>query len=188
MSAIRTREQWLATLASRSATLVARYIADGGDEEPTIRLSCGFPPAQGRKTLVADILPPSASEDYTAEIFISPEIDDPEQVARLVIPLLVVAHSGDYKRGARFREACSRLGLNDAETPEWLKSRLNAIGAYPHAQVTLTPKPKQTTRLIRVVCDRDTHESPYIARVSRTTLDAFGAPICPACNVQMEVR
>ena len=179
MPALKTREQWLASLAQRSASLIARSIADGGDEEPTLRLACGFPPATGRKSVLADILPPTASEDFTAEIFVSPEVDDPEQVARLIIPLLVVAHSGDYKRGARYREACARLGLNGDEIPSWLTDRLNAIGTYPHAQVTVPERTKQTTRLIKVVCMHD--HDPYIARVSRTTLDTFGAPICPAC-------
>ena len=179
MPAIKTREQWLATLASRSASLVTRAIADGGDEEPTLRLACGFPPATGRKRPSADILPPSASEDFTAEIFVSPEIDDPEQVARLVLPLLVVAHSGDYKRGARYRNACAQLGLNGDEIPDWLKTRLNNLGAYPHAQVTVPTKPKQTTRLIKVACVNATHS--YIARVSRNTLITLGAPICPTC-------
>ena len=180
MPALKTREQWLASLAQRSASLIARSIADGGDEEPTLRLACGFPPATGRKKALADILPPTASEDFTAEIFVSPEVDDPLEVARLVIPLLVVAHSGDYKRGARYREACNRLGLTIPEhTPSWLADRLEALGSYPHAQVTVPERTKQSTRLIKVVC---THEhDAYIARVSRTTLDTFGAPICPAC-------
>jgi len=176
----KTREQWLASLAQRSASIITRSIADGGDEEPAIRLSCGFPPAQGRKSVLADILPPTASEDFTAEIFISPEIDSPLEVARLVLPLLVVAHSGDWKRGTRFRNACHRLELDDATAiPSWLESRLNALGSYPHAQVTIPAKVKQTTRLIKVSCAYD--HDPYIARLSRSALDAFGAPICPAC-------
>jgi len=179
MPALKTREQWLASLAQRSASLIARSIADGGDEEPTLRLACGFPPATGRKQVLADILPPTASEDFTAEIFVSPEVDNPLEVARLVLPLLVVAHSGDYKRGARYREACARLGLTDGETPSWLTDRLNALGSYPHAQVTVPERAKQSTRLIKVVCMHD--HDPYIARVSRKTLDTFKAPICPAC-------
>ena len=39
-------------------------------------------------------------------------------------------------------------------------------------------KPKQTTRLRKVLCEVD----GYIARISRSTLIAHGAPICPTCN------
>jgi hypothetical protein len=189
MSSTQTREQWLEALAQRSASVIARSIADGGDEHPTLRLSCGFPLTQGRKKSLAGILPPTVSDDFTAEIFISPEVDSPEAVARLLVPLLVVAHSGDYKQGARYRRALRHLGLADGvELPNWLTSRLNTLGAYPHAQVTVPVKPKQTTRLVRVICEPVGGHAPYIARMSNTTLSTFGAPICPACLTTMEVR
>lgn len=184
-----TREEWLQALASSSASIVTRSIADGGDEDPALRLSCGFPPAQGKRTNAqAAVLPPTASEDFTAEIFVSPEIDSPAEVARLVLPLLVAAHSGDYKHGARWRNAVAQLGLQGDNLPDWLTRRLNDLGSYPHAQVTVPARTKQTTRLVRVICESDRHESAYIARVSRTTLEAYGAPICPACSNAMEVR
>ena len=46
-------------------------------------------------------------------------------------------------------------------------------------------KPKQTTRLRKVLCEVD----GYIVRISRSTIIAYGTPICPACNQSMtEVR
>jgi len=42
--------------------------------------------------------------------------------------------------------------------------------------------PKQTTRLKKVFCEVD----QYIARISRSTLITYGAPICPACNQSMK--
>lgn len=182
---LNTREEWLAKFATDSASLIARSIADGGEEEPAIRLSCGFAPSQGkRKVGQAAIVPPTASEDFTAEIFVSPEIDDPKQVARLIVPLLVVAHSGDYKQGSRYKQAIRMLGLDSDSLPDWIQSRVDSLGSYPHARVELPSRKVQTTRLIKVSCERDN----YIARVSRLTLLNYGAPICPACLNAMEVN
>jgi hypothetical protein len=55
---------------------------------------------------------------------------------------------------------------------------LQNLGSYPHAKIELAEAPKQSTRLIKVACLNDN----YIARVSRSTLNNLGAPICPACN------
>lgn len=43
-------------------------------------------------------------------------------------------------------------------------------------------KPKQSTRLRKVLCEVD----GYIARISRSTLITYGSPICPACNQAMK--
>jgi len=42
-------------------------------------------------------------------------------------------------------------------------------------------KPKQTTRLKKVLCPRDL----YIARITRSTIITHGTPICPSCNEPM---
>jgi hypothetical protein len=42
-------------------------------------------------------------------------------------------------------------------------------------------KPKQSTRLRKVLCEVD----GYIARISRSTLITHGSPICPTCNRAM---
>ena len=42
-------------------------------------------------------------------------------------------------------------------------------------------KAKQTTRLRKVICSTDN----YIARISRSTIITFGAPICPRCRCAM---
>ena len=185
----RNREQWLAALAQRSARRIASALPDGGDEEPAIRISCGFTPSgKGRKRALADILPPALSEDFTAEIFISPEISDTRQVARLLLPLLIQAHAGTYKHNAGVQRACENLRLNTDEVPAWLEREIAALGNYPHAAVSLEARPKQTTRLIKVACSGSpaiVHEA-YIARLSRTTLTEMGAPICPICSLRLQ--
>lgn len=167
------REQWLANLAIAVRPHIASTIQGGGDEESAIRLSCGFPPKSGRKAVNASIVPPTASADFTAEVFVSPVIDDAETVARLVLPLLKVAQIGNWRSIPATTTAKPLESL-----PSWVEPILANLGAYPHAKIELAEAPKQSTRLIKVACLNDN----YIARVSRSTLVNLGAPICPACN------
>ena len=169
---LQNREQWLANLAIAVRPHIASAIADGGDEESAVRLSCGFPPKSGRKAVHASIVPPTASADFTAEVFVSPTVDDAETVARLILPLLRVAQSGNW------RSASASVAKPLETLPSWVVPILDSLGAYPHAKIELTEAPKQSTRLIKVACLNDN----YIARVSRSTLVNLGAPICPACN------
>jgi hypothetical protein len=166
------REQWLANLAIAVRPHIASTISGGGDEESAIRLSCGFPPKTGRKAVGASIVPPTASADFTAEIFVSPTVDDASAVARLVLPLLKVAQAGNW------RSAVASTVKPLESLPSWVEPILQNLGSYPHAKIELTEAPKQSTRLIKVACLNDN----YIARVSRSTLVNLGAPICPACN------
>ena len=182
----RNREQWLEALASRAARRIASALPDGGDEEPAIRISCGFTPSgKGRKRQQADILPPVLSEDFTAEIFISPEISEARQVARLLLPLLVQAHAGIYKHNAGVKRACETLRLNAETLPDWAEREIQALGAYPHAAVTLEARPKQTTRLVKVACLNTEHD-PYMVRMSRATI-ASALPLCGICTTRMAV-
>ena len=167
------REQWLAAFANAARPHISRSLINGGDEEAAIRLSCGFAPTTNRKRSDAAVVPPTASEDFTAEVFISPTIDQADTVAKHIIPLLAIAQAGNWRNQA------PSVAAPLAELPHWAGSILANLGAYPHARLNITRAPKQTTRLIKVACPN----CGYIARVSRTNLVAYGAPICPACHV-----
>jgi hypothetical protein len=169
------RETWLAAFAAAAKPHLTDGARFGGNEESVIRLSCGFPPATGRKAAKAAIVPPAASEDFNAELFIAPTVDDASEVARLILPLLKVAIIGNW-RGAAPSVAAPLETL-----PNWASEIVESLGEYPHAKIEIVAAPKQTTRLIKVACLND----GYIARVSRTTLETLGAPICPACNLSM---
>ena len=166
------RETWLAEFASAAKPHIASTIGGhGANEEAVVRLSCGFPPKTGRKAAEAAIVPPSASDDFTAEVFVSPTVDSADKVAALLLPLLKIALKGDW------RSASPKIAA-PVNLPSWATDILATLGEYPHAKIEITAAPKQTTRLIKVACLND----GYIARVSRSTLINLGAPICPACN------
>jgi len=172
------RETWLKELANRAIPFITNHYPYA-EEEVSVRLSCGFPATQGkRKKVTASLIPPTNSDEFNAEVFVTPEIDTDEEVARAVLPLLVAVVLGDYKQGATYRNAIQALRLNAETLPSWVENILSQLPAYPHASVTLPEVKKQTTRLLKVAC----LPCNYIARVSRATLDRLGTPVCPACR------
>lgn len=172
------REQWLNQLATIAIPAISRSTSYPA-EELSVKLSCGFPSQKGkRKPISAQLIPPTASEDFNAEIFVTPELAEKRKVAKAVLPLLVAVVTGDFKQRQNYRQAVATLGLNSEELPTWAKELVDNLPAYPHAEVRLENIKKQTTRLIKVACLAD----GYIARVSRSTLENLGAPICPACR------
>jgi hypothetical protein len=174
------REQWLTDLASKAIPAISA-ILEYSDEEPSVKLSCGFPAKQGKRTPIsAQLVPPTASDDFNAEIFVSPTISNSDEVIEAVVPLLVAVVTGDFKQGANWRNALNRLN-NASMTIERLQAEMPE---YPHSAITLPTTIKQTTRLIKVSCAQD----GYIARVSRATIENLGSPICPACQLSMEIN
>lgn len=172
------REQWLNQLANKAVRYIGSTL-ELHDEEPAFKLSCGFPVKQGKRNpIVAQLVPPTNSDDFNAEIFVSPTVSEKQAVAKAILPLLVAVAIGDYKQGVESRRTINRLRLNEDTLPSWAVELLAELPAYPHAKVSVPTVKKQTTRLIKVACLND----GYIARVSRSTLENLGAPICPACN------
>jgi hypothetical protein len=178
------REQWLNKLAAAALPKISSRL-DMADEEPAIKLSCGFPAQQGKRNNVgAQLIPPAASDEFNAEIFVSPTIAEKSAVIEMVLPLLVAAATGDYKQGREYKSALSRVGLNTMPNlPTWAEMIAERMPDYPHAAITIPDRKKQTTRLVKVACLNDN----YITRISRATVDAMGCPICPACNLEMVV-
>jgi len=154
------REQWLKTLADTAVPQISSSL-ELATEELSLKLSCGFPAQKGKRNKIsASLVPPTASDEFNAEIFVTPELSE------------------------NYRDAVRRLNLNGSELPAWAKSIADAMPAYPHASITLEEQAKQSTRLIKVACPSLEHEA-YIARLSRKALE-FGAPICP-CGLTTRV-
>jgi hypothetical protein len=180
------REQWLKTLADTAVPQISSSL-ELATEELSLKLSCGFPAQKGKRNKVsASLVPPTASEEFNAEIFVTPELSEKRKVAQAVLPLLVAVVTGDYQQRRIYRDAVRRLNLNGSELPAWAKSIADAMPAYPHASITLEEQAKQSTRLIKVICPNLEHDA-YIARMSRKTLE-FGSPICPCGQTMRAVN
>jgi hypothetical protein len=180
------RESWLAAFATAAKPHLTAGLPLGGNEEATIRLSCGFPPKTGRTAAPAAIVPPAASDDFTAEVFISPVIDSTDAVAKAILPLLKLAHIGNWRNSAP-------AVAKPLETlPSWALDVLANLGAYPHAAIEIAAAPKQSTRLNKAVCYGDLmngeQHDAYIVRISRATAANYGTPLCPICGSSLRLE
>lgn len=168
------RESWLEALVAR---LDAAVFRPAGYQVPRkLRIACGFPSKGGlapKKRVLGQAWDPQASADGHHEILISPNVDAPEEVARIVTHELVhtavgvqCGHRGDFRRCAL------AIGLQPpmTQTPagEAFKRAiapiLEELGPYPHARLgsefnasrdpvqSSAPKPDRN-RQMKAQCD-----------------------------------
>lgn len=190
------REEWLNRVA---ALLLPEFTRVAGvDTYPRFRVSCGFPSTGKRGRRIGECWAPTASADETHEIFIHPSESDPVQVSAILTHELAHAVAGiPAKHGPEFKRIVRPLGLEGracATVPgagfrELIRPVLERAGAYPHASLlsggVSSRGPKQTTRMIKVVCPG----CGYTLRAARAWLEK-GVPACPntECRyVEMEV-
>jgi hypothetical protein len=184
------REAWLLALAEK---LRPDFTAHGAMIPTKLRISCGWPSTRalsGRNRAIGECWTPTASQDGTTEIFVSPCIDAPLMVAEILVHELVHAAVGTEcgHKGAFKRLACM-IGLEgpmrSSHAGEALRERLNILiaelGSYPHATLDAAQgsRKKQTTRLLKVLCP----VCGYTVRTTRQWL-AQGLPTCP-CSTEM---
>ena len=177
-----TREAWL----NAGVDALRSHFEAAGFPVPTVvRVSVGFP--RGARKAVGQCWKQSAAKDKVSQVFVSPVQANGVDVLDTIAHELVHASLDcEGKHGAPFVKACKAVGLTSGKPtsavagPE-LRATLEAIvaklGEYPHAALSPSDTPKQTTRLLKVAC----RECGYTARVTRKWLDDSGAPLCP-CN------
>lgn len=190
-----TREAWLGGIAESVRPLFASVGATMPDK---IRFSCSWPGGtrggKSKRGVIGQCWYPAASGDGHTEIFISPVLDNPLEVAATLVHELVHACL-DVKagHGPRFAKLALAVGLTGKMTATVagpaliaaLEPILALAGEYPHAMMRAgeaADKPKkQTTRQLKVLCPECIE--PYICRMSATTI-ARGLPTCP-CGAEM---
>lgn len=191
-----TREAWLTGFASKVRPWFdqAGYSLPSNGEVNTlnIRFSCGFPiGSRGGKKATGECWATTASKDGHFEIFISPVLDIPIDVAATCLHELVHSAVPSHSRhGGAFKILAKRLGLEGRMTSTFpsvaLIERLNdviaSLGLYPHAKLSPSDRPKKDgTRLIKVLCPK----CRYTARVTRKWLD-IGYPTCPCGEIMSQ--
>lgn len=179
-----TREEWLVEGAHAMRSL---FDAQGADAYPRFRVSCGWP--KGGRKAIGQAWTPDASGDATAELFISPEIEDPVRVLDILMHELVHAVVGnEVGHKGPFRKLAKSLGLEgkmmatvaSEALATTLGLLLGALGPYPHAQLSKLTITKQSTRMLKLTCT-----CGFICRTTQKWLDDVGCPTC-ACGNKME--
>jgi hypothetical protein len=181
-----TREEWL-NAAMRE---LEGFFTDVGVKIPgEIRVSCAWAKRPGKA--IGWCWRKEASTDRTNEIQISPELDDPVKIlAVLVHEMIHASDNGASKHVGKFKQVALAVGLEGKMTatmasPELLarlEKLATTIGPYPHSALNpmMDTKPKQTTRMIKVVCP----DCGYTVRASHKWIE-IGLPTCP-CGNEME--
>lgn len=187
------REEWLSQLA----LVFESWLTELGLEIRPYSVTCGFPPAGGTRNqgkVIGNCVSPAAVKDGRAFISISPYLDDSVEVAATLLHELLHAAVGvEHGHKKPFARHLAALGLEGkptaTEAGEAFKQRiapvLSRLGDYPHAGVDLKNRPKQSTRMLKLLCDNEEHD-PYIVRASRSTIENIGLPSCPHGH-EMEV-
>jgi hypothetical protein len=184
------REDWL----TECITLLRPDFESVGFPFPAkIRASCSWPSKSGlaqKKRRIGEAWSAKNSGDDTFEVFISPVLKDPLEVAAVVVHELTHCAVGleDGHRG-QFPKCARAVGLEGKMTAtvagENLKTRLQVItdqiGSYLHAELKHSnASPKQSTRMLKVTCE----ECGCVVRMTRKWLDEVGPPTC-ACGGKM---
>jgi hypothetical protein len=190
MSSLHNREAWLHECA-RSLQLL--FSAQGLSLPDRIRISCGWPSSRGlrqKNRVLGECWTPLASKDGAVEIFVSPYLDDPLEVADTLIHELIHAAVGlEHGHRGPFKKAAIAIGLvgpmRATRAGDALRAQLQTIvaslGPYGHRQLNaqLQTYKRQSTRLLRVACPN----CGYLARITATWVQV-GLPTCP-CGVCM---
>lgn len=173
-----TREEWLT-----AALALIRPHAPGIASR--IRVACGFPSTFRRSGTLAESWPSEASGDATFEVLISPTVALPVEVFPLLLAQALHSLPGAMSRdSATWRAACLDAGLVPADDGwksvtagpavwETFGSGLEALGAYPHAEIAAGTRKVQATRMLKLSCPT----CGYIVRTTSKWL-ATGVPTC----------
>ena len=184
---MKTRDDWLTESVNK---LIEQVFVPAGIERlnASWRIACSFPGGGSARKRIGECWPSGSSNDKTREMFISPLEDDPLEVLGIVAHEMIHAID-DCKNGHKgpFRKMALAIGLqgkmtattSGPELTEKLKSILSELGPYPHAALNLKDRKKQTTRMVKMLCD-----CGFIARASRSAIEQAGYPTC-GCGGQM---
>jgi len=185
-----TREQWLttaATIIEHNVLLPAINRSQYSLPQPLkYKVSIGFP--KSRKA-IGECWSRSASKGEYNAIFINPTINDSIRVLDVLTHELVHASDDNKSRHQNYfagvARACDLQGKFTAthagdKLTEQLLDIIDVLGDIPHTPLSATyqPKPKQTSRMIKVLCSH----CGFNFRASQTQIDRITSSTCNACN------
>lgn len=184
------REQWLTELATRAEPMFR-----GFKLEP-YRLTCGFPSKMAlglRKRRLGECHYPPAEAGGFHNIFVSPLLDDPAEVAGTVVHEMVhVAAGANAGHAKGFVKVAKHVGLTKGKPTEAmpgdrladaLRRYVEAIGPYPHVAIKPVLKAVNVKPMVGVRCD----VCEYSVRVPLAIFDKVGPPKC-GCGTVMSVK
>ena len=183
-----TREEYLQKAKDE---LNDRVFKQAGYEIPEVKIACSWAlgTADKNKKTLGQCVPRSWSKANINEIMIMPTVDDSEQVIDTLAHELV--HAVDDNKsghGAGFRKICLAVGLNGSsqmryacagdELKQTITEIVKDIGLYPHSELQIHKRKRQTTRMLKVSCT----ECNFSYRTSRKNIGMMANTICNGCG------
>ena len=177
-----TREDWLVSLVDEVRPLFEAHT--GAHLPARIRVACGFPSSARRSGAIGECWADASSADGHFEILISPVLDDPKIVAATLLHELCHSLPGSMNHSKTFAQHAQNMGLSPG-AKGWKSTGpgldfdtrygaiLAALGPYPHAELRMSEKPRQATRMLKAVCPA----CGYTVRLTRKWAD-LGLPLC----------
>ena len=196
MSKHKARESWLQQACDLLRPLFKEATHGRDDliftDYPKLRVSCGWPKG-GRGRSIGQCWSSDKSADEHFELFISPELEEPERILDVLAHELVHAVVGcECGHRGPFRKLAKAIGLEGKMTAtiagEQLSSRLrlmaHKLGRYPGARLR-RPFAAQSTRMLKMQCSSN-DGCECVVRMTRKWLDEVGPPTCGCGESMME--
>ena len=172
-----------------------------GQVPTDVRISVGYPVGvKDGKRKLGQCIPNMYSADSHAEIFLSPDYTDTNEILETIAHEMIhasveitkeqleagmkpVGHKGKFAKCALaigFKGPMTSTP-SDTKMQEFSKVISDKIGEFPAGRLNLTKRKKKGTYLLKCECQ----QCGYVARVTVKWINKSGEPICPQCNNQM---
>jgi len=176
------RESWLTEVARRAEPMFHGF--DLGQ----YRVTCGWPSkaAFGRVRRVGECHSPKTSKAGIHELFVSPCLDDPAEVAgTLAHEMAHVAAGVEAGHGKGFIAVCRYVGLTKGRPgsvmpglhlADRLREITDALGLYPHSAIVGRERPK--VERAKTVLGLECRNCGCRVTISVKWLEESGYPVC----------
>jgi hypothetical protein len=178
-----TREEWLTAAVEEFRAVFA---AQASPIPLKVRVTCGFPSTARRSGAIGECWADTASADKSMEVMISPVLSDPYRVVDVLVHELCHTTAGSMNHGVAFQKVADAMHLIPAAGKAGYKATtggdafkqafgaiIDGLGEYPHAELSMSTRKVQATRMLKAVC-------PACGYTIRLTAKwaARGLPIC----------
>jgi hypothetical protein len=156
-----TREEWLTAAVEEFRAVFA---AQAVPIPAKVRVSCGFPSTAKRSGAIGECWADTASADKSMEIMVSPVLSDTYRVIDVLVHELCHTTAGAMNHGLSFQKVADAMHLIPSATKGYKATSggdafkqafgaiIDGLGEYPHAQLSMSTRKVQATRMLKAVC------------------------------------
>ena len=183
-----SRQAWLEAAVMRATHEFKKH----GYAVPEVRISCGFPSTGSRSNRIGECWATKICSGGLNEIFISPLIDNSDEVLGIIFHELVHAVD-DCKsgHGKAFKTIATKIGLTGKmihahpgeELSKQVKQMASELGEYPHKRLITKPSSRPKRQRPSALCPACGYRVPMLKKFLE-----FGPPICPVDHIQLEAE